>query len=275
MGRGVWQHVRLALCAWALRETRMLFAFSVVFGAVWTAASPAERWPFSVFFRCSAMFLAVLAGLTTTTHEDGPSSIDLTVSFRLCCAVPASEVYTLIRRDHKHMECFEDFCSNKCFVVVFAIHISHFLVLVMGVAALDRGLMTVWECIRSYLVFIGLDSLCAALYVRSIGGTSFPAPGGMNTFAVCVLCSSLSLILAACFGPSMRRRVLELWTLVPLSTTSLLIMHTDDSWQAGRNSVCKQSEHSEHSHVDSHCSESLGSTFLVEDTDQYMDLHML
>ena len=214
----------------ALRASLPLLGCTVVLAAavkVNNAWQPHDTSAAEGVWFCAVSISCILAVLSAAPREGETPSVLIPYLY-LVCVIPAVEVYSLMGR---LSNVAADDPQLMSLGVSIAAHGLHFLFLAGGIALLERAeLPLLWRGLRGYFVLLGVNNFCASLYIRSIGGSLFPAPGGTATFGVSVLFSSVALLVAAVTTPGTRRIVLDMWTSVPLSALSTSIQSESTRW---------------------------------------------
>jgi len=293
--------------AWALHAMPSLTAV-VVATAAWAVAAGAVDTTTAPLLICVSAVLAMLAALSAVPHDgalsnDGPPA-HLMRRGKVAFAQPIVDIALLVRRlnaepdrnpDQEHQE-------RLSLVVALYVHGFNLLLMLAVVFALEQWRAKFWRTVRGFLAATGCNSLCSALYVRSRGGLVVPGPTGVSSFPSSAIVSAVFIILAAGLRPSIRRRVLEAWTTVPLSATSIAALSdspprrpfskNSQNQQTPAHQLAAAAEpdmetDSQNQQTPAHQlaaaaepdmetdSHSLGSTFVKEDTDRYLDLHNL
>eukprot|EP00966_Prymnesium_polylepis_P282493 6527376-Prymnesium_polylepis.1 len=230
----------------ALQVTPKFFAASVIV-SVWTLAcedAPDERSCGGTLdeLPCTSSLvttrtmcvmcviqLSSLATLSDAPREDAiPGTL---VPYRLCQAIPAMEVVGLLRRLGT-TTCGDE---RAALFVAMGVHGLNLVMLLVGLVALQRGLVTFWWGFRAYLAAIGSSTLTGTFMALHIGCSEYPAPGGTATLTVSLTTCGWTFALAAATRPLFRRRALELWTVVPLSALCAITEPFQPSRRAQRS----------------------------------------
>ena len=189
----------------------------------------------TVELSCITVMVAIAAALSVFASGDAQFSrvclwrfrLSHTLVIRSIGIVPAAEVYRMVSRVREENYSFETSIAAAC-------HLNNLLWFVWLLYCWEAGRFSVWFSLRSYLGLIGFSQLVGALIVVLTGGDAFPAPGGTSTSLVrSNLPAYFALASAMCTSPPVRRRLIELWTAIPLSALSLEEAEPEDSQRRG------------------------------------------
>ena len=134
------------------------------------------------------------------------------------------------------MQCYSALHPKYPFamVVAFGTHFCNLLAVAGTLASWAIGRSSEWTSIRACLVCLGCTTLLASALTHHAGSTLHVAPGGTSSnLYISLFCAIVTLLLAAISGPSMRRRILDMWIAQPLSSSALSLSEQWDILDPG------------------------------------------
>ena len=196
------------LRAWSLQEMpRIMIGATLVALVAPRFMKLPETWP---IYQLAMMAVCTFATALSTTPANGKASSMLRICGCIGAMLPCFEAGVCA------LPCLEAGCHE--YIPALVVHAFNALVMLIG--AVFPRYFDVWTMIRGYLVLVAVFTGIGDLHLHRHGaiGAVFPAPGGTSTLGMSLSCVAVCLVVAAVTTPAARKRFLDFWTAVPLST---------------------------------------------------------